>query len=156
MNDLKCPCGHGSYVTCCEPLHLRQAYAGAAEQLMRSRYSAFAKQQIDYIIQTTAIGQQAQLDAAALAAWSTQNEWNKLEIVAFEPKIGSKHAMVEFKAYYVAELQPQVHHEQSYFVQYQQHWYFLDPTVDAFPTMKQVCLCGSGKKYKHCCAPFID
>ncbi len=30
----------------------------SAEQLMRSRYSAFAKQQIDYIVQTTALGQQ--------------------------------------------------------------------------------------------------
>jgi SEC-C motif-containing protein len=33
---------------------------------MRSRYSAFAKQKIDYIVQTTALGQQQALDVAAI------------------------------------------------------------------------------------------
>ena len=42
--------------TCCQPLHLKQQFAQNAEQLMRSRYSAFALQQIDYILETTALG----------------------------------------------------------------------------------------------------
>ena len=43
-----CPCGRGLYVECCQPLHLEQQYAQNAEQLMRSRYSAFALQQVDW------------------------------------------------------------------------------------------------------------
>ena len=57
MIQQTCPCGKGSYTQCCEPLHLGTAKALTAEQLMRSRYSAFALQQIDYIVQTTALGQ---------------------------------------------------------------------------------------------------
>ena len=34
---------------------------------MRSRYSAFAKHEIDYIVKTTAIGQQQFLDQMAIA-----------------------------------------------------------------------------------------
>ena len=69
-----CPCGSGLYVTCCQPLHLKQQFAQNAEQLMRSRYSAFALQQIDYILETTALGQQAALDRDAIADWSQSNQ----------------------------------------------------------------------------------
>lgn len=40
------------------PCILKQKTTQTAEQLMRSRYSAFALQQIDYILETTALGQQ--------------------------------------------------------------------------------------------------
>lgn len=62
-----CPCGQGLYAECCQPLHVGQQCAKHAEQLMRSRYSAFALQQIDYLLSTTAIGQQAMLNRAAIA-----------------------------------------------------------------------------------------
>lgn len=48
---------------------------------MRSRYSAFALQEIDYIVQTTALGQQTALDKEAIAEWSKQNQWLGLEVV---------------------------------------------------------------------------
>ena len=37
-----CPCGGGAYGSCCGPLIAREQLALTAEQLMRSRYSAFA------------------------------------------------------------------------------------------------------------------
>ncbi|RDN54583.1 hypothetical protein B8U59_10855, partial [Acinetobacter baumannii] len=49
----------------------------------------------------------------------------------------------------------QIHHEVSHFVFHQQQWFFLDPTVDMQVTMKQPCICGSGKKFKQCCAQFL-
>lgn len=155
MSNTNCPCGQGDYATCCEPLHLGKTQAQSAEQLMRSRYSAFVKHCIDYIVKTTAVGQQSQLDQAALAQWSTSNQWEKLEIISGNPRIDATHAMVEFKAYYFDGNAKQIHHEVSYFVKHQAAWYFIDPTVEAFPTMKQPCLCGSEKKFKHCCAAFI-
>ncbi|MBJ9986434.1 YchJ family protein [Acinetobacter sp. S40] len=151
----RCPCGQGDYVSCCEPLHLKTAVVHSAEQLMRSRYSAFALQKIDYLIETTALGQQPFLDRAAIADWSRQNQWLKLEVLQHQPKIGKNHASVEFKAHYHDGKTVQVHHELSYFVQHQMQWYFLDPTVDQHFTMKQPCICGSGKKFKQCCAQFL-
>lgn len=150
-----CPCGQGQYAACCQPLHLKQQVAQTAEQLMRSRYSAFALQQIDYILQTTALGQQGALDRAAIADWSQSNQWLKLDVVQHQPKLDKTHALVEFKAHYHDGTQAHIHHEVSHFVLHQQQWYFLDPTLDMQITMKQPCICGSGKKFKQCCAQFI-
>lgn len=153
--ETHCPCGQGDYVNCCQPLHLKKAVADTAEQLMRSRYSAFALQQLDYIVETTALGQQAALDRTALADWSQQNHWLQLEVLKHQPKLDKNHASVEFKAHYHDGTQQQVHHELSYFVRHQGQWYFLDPTTDQHLTMKQPCICGSGKKFKQCCAQFL-
>ncbi len=155
MKNLACPCGQGDYQYCCQPLHEGQAHAETASQLMRSRYSAFALQQIDYIVQTTALGQQASLDVDAIADWSKSNQWLKLEVLNSNEKLDKSHAQVEFKAHYHDAKQAQIHHEISHFVQHQARWYFLDPTTGQQPTMKQPCICGSGKKFKQCCAQFL-
>jgi len=155
MHHLACPCGQGDYQHCCQPLHVGQAHAETASQLMRSRYSAFALQQIDYIVQTTALGQQASLDVGAIADWSKSNQWLKLEVLNSNEKLDKNHAQVEFKAHYHDGKQTQIHHEISHFVQHQARWYFLDPTTGQQPTMKQPCICGSGKKFKQCCAQFL-
>jgi len=48
-----CPCCSGRpYRDCCEPYHTGQREAFAAEALMRSRYSGFAKKQVDYLWRT--------------------------------------------------------------------------------------------------------
>ena len=155
MHHLACPCGQGDYQHCCQPLHVGQAHAESASQLMRSRYSAFALQQIDYIVQTTALGQQVSLDVGAIADWSKSNQWLKLEVLNSNEKLDKNHAQVEFKAHYHDGKQTQIHHEISHFVQHQARWYFLDPTTGQQPTMKQPCICGSGKKFKQCCAQFL-
>ncbi|MCU4564974.1 YchJ family protein [Acinetobacter sp. WU_MDCI_Abxc222] len=155
MTEQNCPCGKGSYTQCCEPLHLGTAKALTAEQLMRSRYSAFALQQIGYIVQTTALGQQTALDKDAIAEWSKENQWLGLEVVNVNEKLDKTHAQVEFNAHYHDGQKAQIHHEVSHFVYHQQKWFFLDPTVDMKVTMKQPCICGSGKKFKQCCAQFL-
>ena len=48
-----CPCGSGgSYGECCGPLHDNRVQAGTAEQLMRSRYSAYAMGRLDHVFRT--------------------------------------------------------------------------------------------------------
>lgn len=154
MSDA-CPCGQGEYENCCQPLHLGQAVATGPEQLMRSRYSAFAKHEMDYIQNTTALGQQQALDMQAIADWSKSNQWLKLEIVQTNEKLDKTHALVEFKAHYHDGKQTKIHHERSHFVRQDGLWYFLDPTTEQTITMKQACICGSGKKFKQCCAQFL-
>ena len=159
MSNLSCPCGSVLYSQCCQPLHIGKTKAQSAEQLMRSRYSAFAKYEIDYIVKTTALGQQQALDVRAIADWSKANKWLKLEIVKAQEKLDKNHAQVEFKAHYVDQnshtQQVEIHHEISHFVRHENEWYFLDPTTDQQITMKQPCICGSGKKFKQCCAQFL-
>lgn len=154
MSEL-CPCGLGKYSECCQVLHLGQQHAQTAQQLMRSRYSAFSKHLIDYIKNTTAILQQTALDLAAIEQWSKSNQWLGLEIVQANEKIDKNHALVEFKAHYHDGQAAQVHHEVSYFVQHAERWYFIDPTTEQKITMKQACICGSSKKFKQCCARFL-
>ncbi len=52
MSPRVCPCGGGAYADCCGPLHDGVAQAETAEQLMRSRYSAFARGLADYLLTT--------------------------------------------------------------------------------------------------------
>lgn len=53
MVGTECPCGSAErYDACCGRLHRRQAEAATAEELMRSRYSAFAVGDLDHVFRT--------------------------------------------------------------------------------------------------------
>ncbi|MGR6980579.1 YchJ family protein [Testudinibacter sp. P27/CKL/0425] len=151
-----CPCQSGKqYADCCAPLHQANTFASSAEQLMRSRYAAYVLQQIDYLVQTTVPAQQPQLQIDAMQRWSASTAWGGLTILHHIPKIGKRHAQVEFNAYFRHANERKQHHELSTFVRIGERWYFLDPTTPR-PSMKQPCVCGSGKKFKQCCAVFLD
>ncbi|MGA4842960.1 YchJ family protein [Streptomyces sp. G45] len=48
-----CPCGHPlPYASCCGRLHRGEAAAASPEELMRSRYSAFARGDEAYLLRT--------------------------------------------------------------------------------------------------------
>ncbi|MCW9699063.1 MULTISPECIES: YchJ family protein [unclassified Avibacterium] len=150
-----CPCQSGNtYQDCCQPLHQQRKMAQNAEQLMRSRYAAFVLQQIDYIVETTVPSQQNLLDYQALKQWAAQTQWLGLEIIKHEPELDKKHSAVEFNAQFASPEGKQIHHEKSLFVKVDERWYFADPTV-SLPAMKQPCICGSGKKFKHCCGVML-
>lgn len=54
MKKFPCPCQSGKpYKECCEPYHTGIKEPSSPVLLMRSRYSAYAKQACDYIITTT-------------------------------------------------------------------------------------------------------
>lgn len=156
-----------------------QKFADTAAQLMRARYAAFVLQHIEYIVATTALFQQPLLDTQAISDWAQQTDWAGLAVIKHTPKIGKRHAQVEFKAYFYLPNASAVHsagldlgdldnkgldskgahHELSTFVNIPTHgtsrWYFLDPTVVMSVTQKQPCPCGSGEKYKRCCGQFL-
>lgn len=151
---LFCPCQSSRpYQQCCGVFHQFRDFPPTAEALMRSRYSAYVLKNIDYIVATTVPSQQAQLDQKVLQDWANNTQWLGLKIV-HQMSLTSRQSAVEFKAFFGAEDAPQVHHEHSLFVNIDSRWYFIDPTVN-LPTNKQPCLCGSGKKFKHCCGAFL-
>ena len=167
------------YKDCCQPYHdsidqtdtTTAIYAESAERLMRTRYSAFVLVKPNYIVKTTIPTQQALLDVQAIESWAKETDWAGLEIVEHTPKLGKRHAQVEFKAYFnVAgnaennlEKTRQAHHELSAFVKIKnktadksERWYFLDPTVAMTISQKQPCICGSGEKFKRCCGGYVQ
>ena len=151
----RCPCQSGqTYAACCAPLHQGARQAVDAEALMRSRYSAYVRCDIDYIVATTVPAQQVLLDGDAMRQWSAGTQWCGLEVLQHWPRAGKHHAEVEFKAWFDTAQGRQYHHERSAFVCIAQRWYFLNPTVP-LPGMKTPWLCGSGTKFKQCCGVFL-
>lgn len=156
------------YQDCCQPYHdglLNKEADGikaeTAKRLMRTRYSAFVLVKPNYIVKTTIPAQQNLLDIKAIENWAKETDWAGLEIVTHTPKLGKRHAQVEFKAYFKTNENLQAHHELSAFVKVidkannDARWYFLDPTVSMSVTQKQPCICGSGEKFKRCCGAFL-
>lgn len=77
-----CPCGSGkAEASCCGP-HLAGARAPTALALMRSRYTAYVRGAIDYLVQTHDPSTRASIDVKAVTKWSKQTLWLGLEIVA--------------------------------------------------------------------------
>ena len=152
--DSACPCqSNKSYEDCCGRFHTHTQFPETAEQLMRSRYAAYVLKNVPYIVDTTVPRQQALLNVQAIQAWAENTQWLGLQILKTET-LSKFQSAVEFNAVFQGEEGEQTHHERSIFVKIDDRWYFVDPTVP-LPTMKQPCVCGSGKKFKHCCGGFL-
>ena len=119
---MNCPCcSEKSYQDCCEPLHSKENFAPTAEALMRSRFSAFAIPNGDYLLETTFPAKRKLHHKEDLQEWGEINEWTKLEIVK-TPTVNK----VEFKAYYTDEDgKSQLHHELSLFKKLDERWYYV-------------------------------
>lgn len=152
--DSACPCqSNKSYEDCCGRFHTHAQFPETAEQLMRSRYASYVLKNVPYIVDTTVPSQQALLNVQAIQAWAENTQWLGLQILKTET-LSKFQSAVEFNAVFQGEEGEQTHHERSIFVKIDDRWYFVDPTVP-LPTMKQPCVCGSGKKFKHCCGGFL-
>jgi len=119
---MTCPCCSGKpYEDCCQPYHKKEKFPPTAEALMRSRFSAFAIPNGEYLWETTSPGKRKFHNKKSLQEWGEINDWTKLEIVD-TPSMNK----VEFKAFYTDEEgNPQVHHELSTFKTIQNRWYYV-------------------------------
>ena len=124
MNYFKESCFCGSeniFGECCEPYIKGTQKAETAEALMRSRYSAYAIHEADYLVATTHISQRKFHSKREILNWAINNQWQKLEIIKVTENT------VEFKAYFLdANLQNQTHHELSNFITENGSWYYVD------------------------------
>ena len=157
-----CPCGsERAYSQCCQAIILAEKPASSPEQLMRSRYSAYATGQAKYIFMTYASASQAEQTIDDIALWAEQTHWLKLEIHQvsdFEKDLANhQNAQVEFSAFY--QHQGQIWHmrETSNFIMEQGLWRYLDGDVSDSqalqkPKRNEHCFCGSERKFKQCCA----
>ncbi len=119
---MNCPCCSDlAYGDCCKPYHCGEKSAPSAEALMRSRYSAFAIPNADYLMETTLPSKRKFHNKEDLQVWGEINEWLKLEIVQKPSK-----DQVEFKAWYKDEDGTlQLHHELSLFKLVSGRWFYV-------------------------------
>jgi SEC-C motif domain protein len=122
MVTSSCYCSSAiSFKNCCEPILSGKLKATTAEALMRSRYSAYATLNADYLIATTHSTTRATHSKDEILYWATSNQWQRLEII----RVTS--TTVEFKAFYFnSNKQLQVHHEHSRFVEENGEWFYVD------------------------------
>lgn len=148
MINMTCPCQgqHANaalYNECCQVFHLG-ALAPTAEKLMRSRYSAYVLGFHKYLKATwhsTTCPNPLEAEA--------DDQWLKLDIISFTE------SGVHFKAYFKEENTFKYLEESSVFVKENNRLVYLNGETrvgDASLSRNDICLCGSGKKFKKCCA----
>jgi len=122
MPPANCYCCSGKpFANCCEPYLNTTEKAPTAETLMRSRYSAYCIQEVDYLVATTHSSTRKFHKKEDITTWSKRNQWIKLEI------LNATETVVEFKAYFLDErLKANVHHEKSTFVKEDGNWFYVD------------------------------
>ncbi|MGI5521223.1 YchJ family protein [Micromonospora sp. CA-259024] len=118
-----CPCGSGrAYADCCAPLHSGDAHAPTAEALMRSRFSAFALGDADYLLRSwhpSTRPPRLELDPG--------QRWVRLEIVDTERGgLLDTAGTVTFHAHHRDAGRPGTLTEHSRFVREDGRWVYLD------------------------------
>ncbi|MBF0433207.1 MAG: YchJ family protein [Fibrobacteria bacterium] len=157
-----CPCGTGkAYADCCEPIITGTIIAETAEAMMRSRYSAYVKGEIQHIINTIHSSKKTDYDEKGIRKWSEGSVWVSLEIVNCQEGTSSDDSgTVEFIAHYRSKGLMQKHHELATFKKEGEKWTFFEgegvsPEQYKRPEPKtgrnEPCPCGSSKKFKKCC-----
>jgi SEC-C motif-containing protein len=156
----QCLCGSSSsFDTCCGP-YLNGASAPTAEALMRSRYSAFVKGDLDYIEKTCAGPARLTFDKAILSQTLLLTQWIDLLISdRTDGQVGDTTGYVTFTVRFRENGQLFSQTERSEFRRIGDEWRYWagDYALNPKPASKgQVgrndpCPCGSGKKFKKCC-----
>jgi SEC-C motif-containing protein len=157
---MNCPCGSGlDYSACCEPYISGAKDAPTAEALMRSRDSAYAVHNVDYIVKTCDPEGKEKIDLKQTRDWSEKSNWLGLKILSVSAGgPADNEGVVEFEASYERDRLKDVHHEKARFKKKNGTWYYEEgdivpkTVVRAGPKVgrNEPCPCGSGKKYKHC------
>lgn len=164
---MSCPCGTGKkFEECCGPIIAGTTPAPTAEALMRSRYSAYAKGEIDFLLSSLHPDGSGDVDRQSTKAWSQSAEWHGLEVLS--TKAGGENdetGEVEFVAKYSLRDEPQRHHELARFKRHKGQWLYVDgDEVRSEPVVgprvrvgrNDTCLCSSGQKFKKCCMPVFQ
>jgi SEC-C motif domain protein len=123
----RCPCGTGlPYAECCGALHdgitTGTATAGTAEQLMRSRYSAFVVGDGAYLLATWH-------PATRPTALDLDDDvrWTGLDVLTTTGgSLLADEGTVEFRAHYVRGREAGAQHENSRFLREDGRWRYLD------------------------------
>lgn len=131
MSDVEksCPCFSGKeYEVCCKPFH-QGAIPDNALLLMRSRYSAYALNIPDYIIETTHpasphYSENKFLWRHNISLFARKSSFLDLKILDFKER--SNVAIVTFTAYIFQDGNDVSFTEKSYFEKIHHRWFYKD------------------------------
>jgi SEC-C motif domain protein len=139
-----CPCGSAAHYTdCCEPYLSGRAAAPTAEALMRSRYTAYSKGDVSYLIATLHPKSRQPDDRPTLLQSIQNTRWMGLTLIKTQKgKAQDKRGIVEFVALYQSVQMKDLQnigavnqlHERSRFVQESGQWFYVDG--DILPPLK--------------------
>jgi SEC-C motif domain protein len=118
-----CPCGSQKfYADCCGAFIDAGNIPATPEELMRSRYTAYAQVNIDYIERTMKPPASNGFNKDEARLWAQQVKWKELKLLK-SGKEKDKN-IVEFQAYYEFGNKVYCLHEISEFQILNQKWYY--------------------------------
>lgn len=153
-----CLCGSGkNSLQCCQRYLSGHASAETPEALMRSRYTAYASANIDYIIKTMRDEALIGFDKKSALDWAKSVTWIGLKVIATHLD-SPQHGNVEFEASFIKGKTLQCIHERSAFLYHDNHWYYTHgqqlppqhPQANTLIGRNMMCPCGSQRKFKYC------
>ena len=151
-NQELCPCGSKKLFTeCCMPIVQGSSKAETAEQLMRSRYTAFSRNNNEYLLASWARKTRPkQLDTDEAPV-----KWIGLEVLeTAEGSAQDDSGTVNFIASFIVAGNLCHLQEKSRFTKEDGVWFYLDgvpKSSTAKIARNSLCPCDSGKKFKRCC-----
>lgn len=149
-NEL-CPCGSKkSYQECCADFHQEIRLPTCAEELMRSRYSAFALKNIDYINNTMTGPAAHRFNPEQAKQNQSLTQWLGLDVInSTTDKKNPNHAFVEFRALHNTAGKISILQELSEFTKINNRWFYINGQSKK-SSRNDPCPCHSGKKFKQC------
>ena len=153
-----CPCKSNiEYQQCCEPIILKKVKAQSPEQLMRSRYSAYAFKHSEYIYETYSNTTKVNHSVKEIDEWANETKWLNLTVLNTSDYQNIEKPTVTFEAIYQHKKTFYKMSETSNFIKENGFWRYIDGLGIEFielplPKRNDQCLCLSGKKFKKCCA----
>lgn len=130
MENCYC-CSGKNFSDCCQPFLNGNAKPPTAESLMRSRFSAYAIRNVEYLLKSTHPATRKFHNFDEIEIWAKSNVWQKLEVVSVNKgEYKDKEGIVEFKAFYLDQNSTsQVHHEISNFKKELGKWFYVDGKI---------------------------
>jgi SEC-C motif domain protein len=119
-----CACCSGKkYIDCCADFLAGKKIPATPEELMRSRYSAYAALKIDYIAATMRAPANIGFNSKTTKNWASRIQWLKLEVISASQQGTIGH--VEFKAYFTDKKKHLIMHELSEFHFLDGKWFYV-------------------------------
>jgi len=122
-----CSCGSDNlYGDCCAIAHKNITLVTTAEQLMRSRYTAYVLGDIEYLMKSHHSSTCPVKEKKEILKWTKSVKWLRLEVlITTKGGIDDTMGTVEFKAYFEENGVVAVIHENSKFSHENEHWVYL-------------------------------
>lgn len=131
---MRCPCHSGlDYSECCSPYHSGEQIPESALPLMRSRYSAYALKNPDYIIETThpenpTFSANRQMWRESILSFCQRTKFRGLRIIEFVE--GEQESFVTFYAHLFQNSDDVSFQETSRFFKVGDLWLYHSGTIE--------------------------